>query len=100
MGLYSERYWSRKSGVLILLVAFLLIYLPWFAVDQELFRDESILAVGAMEFSPRTLMVTAHGLPDLNTAPLFPFATSLLGKLTGIPFEIVMRGISVFMPEM
>ena len=97
MGLYSERIWSRTACVCALAAAFLIIYLPWLSAGRELFRQECVFAVEAMEFNPRSLLVTVHGVPEYNAVPVFPAATLCLHRLTGAPVELVMRGISMLM---
>ena len=97
MGLYSESVWSRTACVCALAAAFLMIYLPWLSADRELFRQECIFAVEAMEFNPRSLLVTAHGVPEYNAVPVFPAVTQFIHRLTGAPVELVMRGISILM---
>ena len=97
MGLYTEREWNKWTLVLLLVFACLLIYLPWVLSARELFRDESIYAVAAMEFDPSGFSVTAHGVPVHNVSPLFPAVTALLAKLFHLPIELIMRFLSVFM---
>ena len=97
MGLYKEQEWSRKKGIILLVLSLLVIYMPWLCSERELFRQESIYAVGAVEFSHPFFWVTAHGVPVYNAAPLFPGITALLSRLFQLPVEFVMRGISVFM---
>ena len=96
MGLYSEKNWHVWPAFLLLALAFVVIYLPWISPDRELFRQEDLLAVEAMEFSPRVWVVTAHNVAIKNAAPLFPVAASLL-HTWGIPIESALRGISLFM---
>ena len=97
MGLYSEKTWSRTACICALAAAFQAIYLPWLAAERELFRQECIFAVEAMEFDPFSPLVTAHGVPEYNAFPVFPAVTSGIHRLTGAPVERVMRGISMLM---
>ena len=97
MGLYKEQEWRKSRGILILLFALLLIYMPWLLSERELFRHESIFAVGAVEFEHPLLVVTAHGVPVYNAAPLFPGMTAFLTWFFNIPVEFAMRGLSVLM---
>ena len=97
MGLYSETSWKKSTAVIVLSAAFLVIYLPWVFGNRELFRDESLYAVETVEYGKNLFQVTAHGVPVYSNAPLFPAASSLVWKVTGLPVEVIMRGISMLM---
>lgn len=97
MGLYVEKKWTKTTAVLVLVAAFLIIYLPWLSGSRELFREESLYAVETVEFGENPLQVTAHGMPVYSNAPLFPAVCQMVWKITGLPLELVMRGISMLM---
>ena len=97
MGLYVEKNWTKTTAVLVLIAAFLIIYLPWLSGSRELFREESLYAVETVEYGENSLQVTAHGMPVYSNAPLFPAFCHLIWKTTGLPLELVMRGISMLM---
>ena len=44
MGLYFERNWKLSAGVILLIAAFLMIYVPWIIAGQELFDEAKKLA--------------------------------------------------------
>ena len=97
MGLYVEQKWTKTTAVIVLIAAFLIIYLPWLSGSRELFREESLYAVETVEYGENSLQVTAHGMPVYSNAPLFPAICRLVWKTTGLPLELVMRGISMLM---
>ena len=97
MGLYFERNWKLSAGVILLIAAFLMIYVPWIIAGQELFRQESVYAVEALEYVPGSFVTTAHGVPDLHGSLMFPAVAYYLNRITGLPIENIMRGISCFM---
>lgn len=97
MGVYRETNIPRWLGLLTLTAAFLILFEPWFLGVRELFRSEGFYAVQAMEFSPASLMVTAHGVAVRNAYPLYPALTALLNRGVGLDMELAMRLLSVAM---
>ncbi len=97
MGIYSERKFSYATGFLILLAAFLALYLPAFFNTREFFRQEGIYAAAAQEVEHSGFAAPA-GRSALRVAhPLFPALASLVYRATGLPMEMVLRGISVLL---
>ena len=97
MGLYKETVLKKSVAAAVLCIAFLVIYLPWFSGNRELFREESLFAVETVEIGRNIFQVTAHGAPVLTAAPLFPAVCKFVWKTTGLPLEFVMRSISMLM---
>ena len=97
MGVYRETHIPRWLGFLILIFAFLVLFQPWFLGFRELFRLEGLYAVLATEYSPDTLLVSAHGVAIRNAYPLYPALTALLSRGFGVEMELALRLISVVM---
>ena len=61
--MYREQTISPWFGALLIAGVFLLIYAGWVLYPRELFRQESVYAVQALEFDLKNLLVTMDG-PD------------------------------------
>ena len=97
MGVYQEKMIPRWAGILVLALAFLVLFEPWFLGVRELFREEGFYAVLAAEFSPDSPVVTAHGVAIRNAYPLYPALTALLNRGLGLEMELALRLLSVIM---
>ena len=97
MGVYREIHIPRWLGFFVLVVAFLILFEPWFLGMRELFRLEGFYAVQAAEFSAASPIVTAHGVAIQNAYPLYPALTALLNRGLGLEMELSLRLISVIM---
>ena len=97
MGVYQEKFIPRWAGILILALAFLVLFEPWFLGVRELFRQEGFYAVLAAEFTPDSPVVTAHGVVIRNAYPLYPALTALLNRGLGLEMELALRLLSVAM---
>lgn len=97
MGIYQENNIPRWAGILVLALAFLVLFEPWFLGLRELFRLEGFYAVQAAEFSATSSIVTAHGVAIRNAYPLYPGLTALLNRGLGLEMELSLRLLSVIM---
>lgn len=97
MGVYQEKFIPRWAGILVLALAFLVLFEPWFLGVRELFRQEGFYAVLAAEFTPDSPVVTAHGVVIRNAYPLYPALTALLNRGIGLEMELALRLLSVAM---
>ncbi len=97
MGIYSEKALPRWVGVLILVVAFVVLYQPWQLGIRELTRQEGLYAVVSSELNPTIPIATAHGVAVSKVFPLFPAMASLFRLLTDMPMELSLRLVSVMM---
>ncbi len=97
MGVYRETHIPRWLGFFILAFAFLILFQPWALGMRELFRLEGFYAAQAAEFTPDSLIVTAHGVAIGNAYPLFPALAALLHRGLGLEMELALRLISVIM---
>ncbi len=95
--------WNREKtispllGIVLLLLAFVMLYEPWRLGARELFRMEGFYAAQTTEISWRSPVVTAHGTVLQNSFPLFPLLSSAVQNISGLPVEHAMRLVSVFM---
>jgi len=97
MGVYRETHIPRWLGYFILVLAFLILFEPWFLGMRELFRLEGFYAVQAAEFSAASPIVTAHGVAIRNAYPLYPALAALLNRGFGLEMELALRLLSVIM---
>ncbi len=95
--------WNREKivktmpGILLLAVAFVLLYEPWRLGGRDFFRLEGYYAAQTQEISWSRPIVTAHGVAIQNAYPLYPLLCSGVQSLTGLPVEFAMRIVSVLM---
>lgn len=94
--MYREQTVSPWFGALLIAGVFLLVYAGWVLYPRELFRQESVYAVQALEFNLKNPLVTMHGTPVRNAYPVFPAVCSLLYNSLGLPMELVLRFVTVF----
>lgn len=91
-----------RRGVLLVLVLFLLLCLPWLTSQRELFRQEGLYAAVAADYvenqwNPASgLYARAHNVPQNDVWPLYPALVSLLYRCN-IPMESALRIISAVM---
>ncbi len=97
MGIFKEKTLPCWVGILLLILAFAVLYQPWLLGMQELLRMEGLYAVQAAEFNPAAGVVTAHGTPIQNAYPLFPSLALLLHNWSNFPLDFVLRLLSVAM---
>ena len=96
-GIYKESAVPIWLGTLLLAAAAAAIYLPWLNSGHELFRNESIQAVIAKEFSVSAPVPTAHHVQLLSEGILFPAVSSLINRWSGLSMEISLRLVSLCM---
>lgn len=94
--MYRESTVSPWFGALLIAGVFLLIYGAWVVFPRELFRQECVYAVQALEYSLKNPMVTVHDTPVRNAYPIYPALCSLIYRNTGLAMETVLRLVSVF----
>lgn len=92
--MYRENTVTPWTGRVILATAFMIIFGSWAILPMELFREEALYAVEALEFSWRNFMVTAQETPIRNGYPLYPALVSLLYNF--IPMETALRCTTIF----
>ena len=97
MGIYTERKINVASGTVVLLTAFAALFGVWLLAGPELSRIEGLYAAVAAESSWNNPVIVIHGWATPECFPLFPVAASLLCRLTGMPMESALRGLSVLM---
>ena len=94
--MYRETPISSWFGALLITGAFMLIYGAWVLFPRELFRQECVYAVQALEYTLKSPLVTMHETPVRNAYPLYPALCSLIYRLSGLPMEMVLRLVTVF----
>ena len=94
--MYRESTVSPWFGALLIAGVFLLLYGAWIVFPRELFRQECIYAVQAVEFTLNKPMVTVHDMPVRNAYPIYPALCSLLYRFAGISMETALRLVTVF----
>lgn len=97
MGVYRESWPRFRGGAAILLVAFLLMYLPWKLGERELYRNEGGYATQASEMNLAIPMSTAHGAVLRNAMPFYPCLGAALNRGCHLPMEYALRLIPVVM---
>ena len=96
-GIYREFAVPLWLGIILLTASAAAIYMPWLSNSHELFRNESIQAVIAREFSFSAPVPTAHHVQLFSEGILFPAISALLERCTGISMENALRSVSLIM---
>lgn len=102
LALRLENRVGLRRGILLLIVLFLLLTLPWVFSQCELYRQEGVFAAVASNYAASRsnlsmgAVAQAHNMPLSDVFPLYPFLVSLLYRCQ-VPMEISLRIISVFM---
>ena len=96
-GIYKEFPVPFLLGAVLLAAAAAMIYMPWLNSGHELFRNESMQAVIAREFSLSAPVPTAHHVQQLSEGILFPAISAFLHRCTGIAMETALRAVSITM---
>lgn len=90
-----------RQGVLLAVVMFLLVGLPWVIGNMELFRQEGVYAAIAAEYADNQwdpadgITAKAHGVILDDAWPLYPAVTALLYRF--MPMEMALRVLSILM---
>ena len=93
--IYKEKTIRWYWALLILLIAFAVIYTPWQLGGRELYWSEGRYAVIATETGVVPMAVTAHHELVPQVFPLFPQIAALMSCQWGMPMELSLRLISV-----
>lgn len=96
-GLYKEFAVPLWIGILLLASATAVIYLPWLGSERELFRNESLHAVIAQEFSVSSPLPTAHHVQQLSEGIIHQAASAFLHRISGLDPVCSLRTISFIM---
>lgn len=94
MAIYQEDVTKWYKAALFMVVAFLIIYSPWWFADRELLWNEGEFAAIVQEMDIFFPVSIAHG-EIVNGFPLFPMIATVLCKYLGWSIEFVLRFISV-----
>ncbi len=92
--LREEKTYSVAGGGLLLIAAFLVIFSPLQLGELELYWQEGYYAAQALEMPHGFPISIVHGEAIGNSFPLYPLLISIVYKLTGLPLEFVLRGLS------
>lgn len=82
-------------GALLTAGVFMLIFGVWALFPRELFRQECVYAVQALEATLQSPMVTVHETPVRNAYPMYPALCSLIYRFSGLPMEMVLRLVTL-----
>lgn len=96
-GLYKEFSVPLWLGISLLIIASSVIFMPWLMSNRELFRNESLHAVIAGEFSFSSPVPTAHHIQQLSEGVLFQALSAMLHHATGLPIDKALRTVSFIM---
>ena len=96
-GLYKEFTVPLWIGVLLLLTVSAAVFLPWLGSERELFRNESLHAVIAQEFSSSSPVPTAHHVQLLSDGIIHQAAASILHRVSGLSLVSSLRTVSLLM---
>ncbi|HJO95492.1 MAG TPA: glycosyltransferase family 39 protein [Victivallales bacterium] len=91
---YEEKSPHKIISIVIIVIAFIVLYSPWHLGLRELLGEEGKFAAMALDmniFNPSTI---AHGETLSNCFPLYPWVAAIVYKL-GFGLEVGLRGISV-----
>ena len=95
MALYKENGFNRILVLLLLTVAFGILYCPGRLGDRELYWDEDYYAVQTLELEHMPPITFAHGEFTYDSSPLFPLLVSALETDFYLPVEFCLRLVSV-----
>ncbi len=94
MPIYEEKKQNRRKSLLILAIAFLIIYMPFQIGGRELRWEEHFYATMALEMNLLNPNTIAHGEVISSNYPLYPWVVSLMYRAGATP-EFGLRLISV-----
>lgn len=92
--IYQENPPIRYLSILILILAFVVIYSPWNLGMRELLGEEGRYAAISLEMNFLNPSTIAHGETLPYYYPLYPWLVAITYKL-GLPYEIGLRLISI-----
>ncbi len=95
MAALREKPMSCWAGLLLLLLAFAVLYQPWRLGERELFWNEGDYAVQAQEMDRSLPLAVAHGVALPNAFPFYPLLVSHLRAHCPISMELALRLVSV-----
>ena len=93
---------SMRTALLILVLLFAVLFVPWLTSKRELFRQEGLYAAVTANYvdnqwTPSAgITAKAHNVAHSDVWPLYPLTVSGLYRL-GVPMESALRIISVTM---
>ena len=94
MPAYEEKEQHGAAGVMLLLIAAIAIYQPFFLGSWELRGREDRYAAIALEMNALSPDTVAHGQLVPFNYPLYPWLVNLILK-TGFPIELSLRLVSI-----
>ncbi len=95
MALYKEIKLNNVLILLLLTLAFWMMYRPGRLGERELYWDEDYYAVQTLEIEHTPPIAFAHGEFTYNSSPLFPLLVSMIKTTFALPVEFVLRLVSV-----
>jgi hypothetical protein len=98
VGIYKEKSLPLGISIVLVLLAFFVVFQPWNLEMRELTRLEGLFAAEALELEAGNGgVVSAHGAVIHNSFPLYPFFVRMVYSLGGVSMEMAMRLVSLVM---
>ena len=92
--IYEEKTPNTFLAIIVLAVAFVILYSPWNLSIRELLSEEGKFVAISLEMNFLNPSTIAHGETMANTFPLFPYVAAIFYKV-GIPIETGVRLTSI-----